>query len=191
MNYMDGEHDPGGKVRLARTDIATVPAVFSVCGRYRYRLERRWDTGAGLVLFVMMNPSTADDTTDDPTVAKCQKYARRWGFNGLLVGNVCAFRATHPKMLLEAQDPVGLANHRALLDMARESSRVVMAHGILPSKELRAHALSVALLLREQGHKLHVLALSARGIPVHPLYQPEARSPALWDPRTGEVLPIG
>ncbi|CAB4137806.1 Protein of unknown function DUF1643 [uncultured Caudovirales phage] len=182
MNYMDGEHDPGGKVRRARTDIATVPAVFSVCGRYRYRLERQWDTGAGRVLFVMMNPSTADDTTDDPTVAKCQKYARRWGFAGLLVGNVCAFRATHPKMLLEAQDPVGLANHRALLDMARESSRVVMAHGILPSQPLRAQATHVALSLRERGFPLYVLKLTAAGIPAHPLYLPDALQPTLWNP---------
>ena len=82
-------------------------AVISECRLYRYRLDRVWDTGEAQVLFVMLNPSTADATVDDRTICRCMEFARAWGYGGLVVGNLFAYRATNPQQLKNVDDPVG------------------------------------------------------------------------------------
>ena len=107
------QHDPGGKVRLALSADVKSWADFGGDNKeYRYTLKRVWDASLGSVLFVMMNPSTADPYVDDPTVAKCQRYARAWGYGTLLVGNTFAYRATNQKDLLRVADPVGPRERR-------------------------------------------------------------------------------
>jgi hypothetical protein len=163
-------HDPGGKVRLALADDVQSWAEFGgKNNEYRYALKRVWNDALGSVLFVMMNPSTADPYVDDPTVAKCQRYARSWGFGTLWVGNTFAYRATNQKQLMLVADPVGPRNDEWLLKMAEQAGMIVLAYG-KPHKQLCQRGKDVATLLRGAGHKLHALKLCKDGTPSHPLY---------------------
>ncbi len=146
---------------------------------YRYALRRVWDDSLGSVLFVMMNPSTADPFVDDPTVAKCQRYARAWGYGTLWVGNTFAYRATNQKQLLQVADPVGPGNDKWLLKMAAQAGIIVLAYG-KPHNNLRQRGRDVAGLLRRAGHPLHVLKLCNDGTPSHPLYLKGNLKPALF-----------
>ena len=95
------EHDPGGKVRLALSADVKSWAEFGGDNKeYRYTLKRVWNASLGSVLFVMMNPSTADPYVDDPTGAKCQRDARAWGYGTMWVGNTFAYRATNQNELM-------------------------------------------------------------------------------------------
>ena len=85
-------------------------ANFSRCRRYRYALWRRWAPGDDYGLLVGLNPSTADHRRDDPTIRRCIGFARDWGYSGLCVANLFAFRATYPRDLFAADDPVGPRN---------------------------------------------------------------------------------
>ncbi len=163
-------HDPGGKVRLTLThDVVSWAEFGGENNEYRYALRRVWDASLGSVLFVMMNPSTADPFVDDPTVAKCQRYARAWGYGTLWVGNTFAYRATNQKHLMQVADPVGPQNDEWLLKMAAQAGIIVLAYG-KPHKNLCQRGRDVAALLRGAGHELHVLKLCNDGTPSHPLY---------------------
>lgn len=175
-------HDPGGKVRIAIPASWESEAVFSPCERYRYELSRIWRPGPNprLVLFVMMNPSTADVKVNDPTIAKCCRFAQAWGYDGLLIGNVCAYRATDKRNLpADLVDAMGGDNHVHLILMARRAKLIVMAHGKLPEK-LRCLAVTIELFLRMYDFKLHVLRFAKDGTPYHPLYLKEDLRPVEW-----------
>src|SRR5689334_11732215 len=119
-------HDPGGKVRIPLPSHVLGHALFGgAANEYRYRLTRTWGTSS-YVLFVMMNPSTANPSEDDPTVAKCRRLAVRWGYGGLHVGNTFAYRATDQNRLAQVPDPIGPDNDAHLLDLAKESALVVL-----------------------------------------------------------------
>lgn len=108
-------------------------AIISECGKYRYRLSRLVNT-AGIgenrrILFVMLNPSTADASLDDPTIRKCMGFAQRQ-FHGILeVVNLFAFRSTDPKELKKAHDPVGAQNKSHILRAAADSDMIICAWG--------------------------------------------------------------
>ena len=72
-------------------------AFISPCERYRHALGRHWDNDKGFVLFIMLNPSTADAQQDDPTIRRCMDFAKRWGFGGIEACNLFDWRATDPK----------------------------------------------------------------------------------------------
>lgn len=144
-------------------------AFISADEKYRYRLWRTWDFSKPKVMFVMLNPSTADADEDDPTIRRCIGFAQDWGYGGLLVGNLFAFRATNAwKIRLEA-DPVGPENDEHLLAMALEAGRIVCAwggHG--PYLHQDRH---VCELLKAQGYALYCLGINrVNGDPKHPLY---------------------
>lgn len=149
---------------------------------YRYSLARDWDRALPAVLFVMMNPSTADAFADDATIAKVTKFARRWGFGRLLIGNVHAYRCTDQARLVETPDPIGPDNDGHLLAMAAEASRIVMAYGTPKIVALRARGPAVARMLIAAGHKLHALRVSVAGVPWHPLCLPDDTEPHPWSP---------
>ena len=90
-------------------------AELSGCGRYRYKLWRIWDPDLPPILFVMLNPSTADANSDDRTIRRCVAFAKRDGFGGLLVGNLFAYRTPYPRVLRKAEEPVGDGNDVALV----------------------------------------------------------------------------
>ncbi|KAA2213909.1 DUF1643 domain-containing protein [Teichococcus oryzae] len=176
-------HDPGGKVRLAVSGEVVSRAVFSEDGRYRTFLERRWDGkpfgSPGFVAWIMMNPSTADERVDDPTVRRARDFTRRWGFGAMVVLNSFALRATRPAMLLEAEDPVGPGNDEAIREWSRQAERVIVAWG-LPPRPLRWRGAALAALLREAGVKPLALKVTASGEPGHPLYIAGDTLPVPW-----------
>lgn len=145
-----------------RYDDAT--AVLSECGRYRYRLERRWGRGSA-ALFVMLNPSTADANVDDRTIRRCIGYAHRWGYPALSVVNLYAYRATDPRELWKAPDPIGPENNRHLIEAAAEAGVVVAAWGVHAQSQRVDEVLTLPGLSRATA-----LALSRDGHPRHPLY---------------------
>ncbi|MBS0990012.1 MAG: DUF1643 domain-containing protein [Acetobacter okinawensis] len=144
---------------------------------YRYTLRRVWEEGRPMVMWLMMNPSVATEHGDDRTVAKCQRYARAWGYGGLFVGNTFAYRCTDQTRLLETPDPVGPGNDAALLDMARKADLVVAAYGSPHHKGLRARGPQVVQMLQSHGIAVCALRLSAGGRPCHPLYLPADLKP--------------
>jgi hypothetical protein len=177
------EHCPGGKVLLPLPPGVRGDAVLGGTNReYRYELSRTWDDALPTLLFVMMNPSTALPWFDDPTVAKCRRYAIVWGFGTLLVGNTFAYRATAQERLMEVADPVGPDNDAHLLSMADRAAMIVFAYGQPRNKTLRYRGIEVARLLSRQGTRpLHYLRLAKNGTPCHPLYLPGSLKPVLWN----------
>lgn len=174
-------HYPGGKVRQKLPSHVVTTALFGgAANEFRYRLSRRWADGKD-VLFIMMNPSTADLEVDDPTVAKCGRLARRWGYAGLTVGNTFAYRATVQSRLTEVPDPVGPDNDHHLLEMAREAAMTVFAYGTPKHPRLRSRGPEVVRMIRAIGGKPYVLKLSKQGIPYHPLYLSEGLVPFIWN----------
>lgn len=152
-------------------------ATYSPDGAYRYSLIRDWADGPRL-LFVMLNPSTATEAANDPTIERCQRRARAWGFGGVMIGNLFAFRATLPQDLKRAADPVGPGNDAALADMAGRAATILCAWGLHGRHKGRDRL--VAQALRGAGHVLHHLALSKDGVPKHPLYLPYSLTPQVW-----------
>jgi len=155
-------------------DDVAAGADFSPCRTWRYRLWRQWGDAAP-VMFLMLNPSTADETTNDPTVAKCQKWARAWGYGGLTVCNLFAFRATDPKDMKAASDPVGPENDAHILNQAVFSDLIVCAWGTDGDHLNRdKHVLA---MLEEHGFPLTCLKVTKHGHPHHPLYLPDSTQP--------------
>lgn len=143
-------------------------ATFSPCRTYRYSLTRRWGTRPH-VLFIGLNPSTADETQDDPTIRRCIGFAERWGYGGLVMANLFAFRATDPKAMLTAPDPVGPENDDWLRQLGDECERVLAAWGAHGRHMGRGAA--VMRLLGNEGRRLiYCLGTTRVGYPKHPLY---------------------
>jgi hypothetical protein len=143
-------------------------AEFSSCRTWRYLLWRCWDEELPLCNFILLNPSTADERENDPTVSRCIKFAVGWQFGGLVVSNLFAFRATKPVELKAAGDPVGPEND-FYIKLAAKHSRAVMCgwgnHGSFKSRS--AEVLSI---LRRLRIDIRCLKQNASGEPTHPLY---------------------
>lgn len=144
-------------------------AVISHCRRYRYRLGRRWGDGLPL-LYVMLNPSTADAEADDPTIRRCIGFAKAHGFGAIDVVNLFAFRATNPADLLRAVHPVGPDNNWYITLAAREAGAVCVAWGANARESERPS--EVLPLIRDQGHEPFCLSITKHGHPGHPLMLP-------------------
>ena len=154
-------------------------AAMSTCKRYRYSLWRDWKDG-DRCNFIMLNPSTADATLNDPTVERCQRRAHQWGYGGLVVSNLFALRSTDPKALLENEDPIGRGdNDLAILSAALASRLVVCAwgnHGSILDRSTKVRDMLVKARI-----PLYYLKLAKAGEPCHPLYLPYSLKPILWD----------
>jgi hypothetical protein len=145
---------------------------------YRYRLDRRWSGGEGVCGFIMLNPSTADERLDDPTIRRCIGFAKGWGYAGLIVGNLFALRATDPAVLLAARDPVGgAANARTLVDLIDEAALILCAWGQFAG--VGEHGGNAIALVRARGRLPHCLGLTKHGAPRHPLYLPASTQPVI------------
>lgn len=161
-------------------------AVLSECGRYRYALWRDVGEldGEGTVLFVMHNPSTANASEDDPTIRRCIRFARDWGFARLAVGNLYAWRATKPRDLLEADDPVGPENDEWLRRLVRGSELVVAAWGAQVNPATAAPTLRL-------HDRWRCLGVTAGGLPRHPLYVPAATRPQSYAAHPDMLAALG
>jgi len=160
----------------------TKSAVISNCQKYRYSLTRVWDDNKERVLFIMLNPSTADANTDDPTIRRCIGFAKDWGYGGIYVINLFALRATNPKELLNAPDVVGDENEKWFKRMSALAHLVVCAwgNGDIVDKLLKQlnHAWKP---LTHISKPLHYIQLSNDGIPKHPLYLPKNLTPKPYE----------
>ena len=158
-------------------------AVLSDCGKYRYRLERLAGkvTKHPAATFLMLNPSTADAETDDPTIRKCWKFTQRWMFQRMVVVNLFGLRATDPRNLPVHRDPVGPHNlkfvRQALHDARDAGSPVICAWGCSMPKPLRWHAQTVQSLIQSIGGDIRALRLNPQRQPWHPLYLPDRTDP--------------
>ena len=155
-------------------------AVISRCERYRYLLRRHGDVAhpeRGTALFVMLNPSKADATEDDPTIRRCRGFARDWGCSGLVVANLYALRATSPSDLWKADDPVGPENDAYLRSLAREYREAVFAWGANAPAERVAE---VKAIFEDAGARMWCLGVTKSGAPRHPLYIPKDRELVPW-----------
>lgn len=141
-------------------------AVFSKDKKHRYALWRVWDAENTLAMFIGLNPSTADEIENDPTVTRCIERSKQMGYGGLLMGNIFAFRATDPGMLLVARDPVGPETDGWLLHMARNAGVIIAAWDTHGKYLERSHA--VCRLLKK--YPLMCLKTTKHGHPQHPLY---------------------
>jgi len=153
-------------------------ARFSSCRRWRTLLWRRWDATRPVANFLMLNPSTADEVQLDPSCTRARVYAERWGFGGLIVTNLFAWRATDPDEMKSARAPVGRGNDAAILAAAREATLLVCAWGNHGAHLERSRR--VVSLLRSAGIDLHVLKMNGGGEPAHPLYLRGSLRPQVW-----------
>ncbi len=153
-------------------------AVYSSCETYRYLLERAWDPAARRITFVMLNPSTASELRNDPTIERCERRSRAMGFGAFRIVNLFAFRATAPADLRRASAPEGPANGM-VIDAAVQWSDMTLAawgtHG-----DFRGQGPRTAEHLRAAGGELYHLGLTKHGHPRHPLYVSYHVTPQRW-----------
>lgn len=153
----------------------TRQTLFSPCRTYRYTLWREWIGGEGYAMFVGLNPSTADETQDDPTIRRCIAFAKAWGYSGLCMTNLFAYRATQPEDMKAVADPVGPENDRHLQSLAAGAGVIVAARGTHGTHHGRDAA------VRRLLPALHCLKLTKDGHPGHPLYLPKTLRPMTWE----------
>lgn len=154
-------------------------ALFSPCRRYRYMLWRRWDGSKDACAFIGLNPSTADETQDDPTVRRCIRYAQDWGYGALWMLNIFAFRATDPKVMkVEGSNAIGPRNNEYLFHATRQADITIAAWGTHGTHLSRSE--DVCRLLSQGDMRLHVLSLTSGGHPGHPLYLRADLQPMPW-----------
>jgi hypothetical protein len=157
-------------------------ATFSPCRKYRTLLWRRWAPEKGTLLFVMLNPSTADEMKNDPTVERCQRRSVALGFGALEVVNLFALRATDPSHLYNHPAPVGsgegVDNNRIIQEASLRAGMVICGWG--QHGGLIGRGKFIASCMRQDGVKLHHLGLTKDGHPRHPLYVSYSKAPEVW-----------
>jgi hypothetical protein len=162
-------------------------AAFSIDRQYRFALRRRFGDGPTLN-FLMLNPSTADELTNDATVERCQRRAESGGFGELAVTNLFAYRSTDPwglrDLTTSGVDPIHPLNDTYIDAAAQRADVVVCAWGshAFIRKLLADRVTAVVSRLRAAGVKLHALKLNEDGMPAHPLYLSYELKPFLWEP---------
>ena len=153
-------------------------AIISDCGRYRFQLTRCWEAHKAVCCFIMLNPSTADDKIDDPTIVRCIEKAKRWGYGTILVVNLFAWRATDPGALAIADDPVGHGNDKAIWSTCQLADLVVVAWGT--GGKLMDRGQRITTRLDNGGTKMKCLGVTKCGHPKHPLYIPHEKQLIDW-----------
>lgn len=138
---------------------------------YRYALTRAWLGGSGYVAFVGLNPSTADESENDPTIRRCMRFAKDWGYAGLLMVNLFAYRATKPEDMMAATGPVGGRNDAWLTAVDSASAMVVAAWGA------KGGFMGRDKQVRALIPNMKCLRLTKDGHPGHPLYLPASCTP--------------
>lgn len=170
---------PDTVTRTHQKGDAASSAVYSPCEQFRYLLTREWQTGGRRAVFVMLNPSTATETQNDPTVERCERRARTLGFGAFRVCNIFAFRATDPRVMRAVADPVGPLNDAAIAASVDWADQVICAWGTHGAHMGRGA--QVEALLRNAGAALWHLGLTKDGHPKHPLYIGYDRQPEVWE----------
>ncbi len=136
-------------------------AILSEDNKYRYQLSRIWDEEKPMILFIMLNPSTADANIDDPTIRRVTNFAKSWGYGGLYVGNLYAFRSTDPNILQKVDNPIGTDNIQYIKSLIGLTEKVIYAWG---NNRKEPEWLSNLV------DNPYCIDISKKGIPKHPLY---------------------
>ncbi len=166
--------------------------IFSPDRKYRYTLWREWDRdllgiqpmyiwerGFEYVQFIGLNPSTADETKDDPTIRRCVGYAKAWGYGALVMTNLFAWRETSPTLMMKQPQPVGPENDFHLLSVAVKAGCVVIAWG--KDGDYLGRGGKVRRMLKDNGVRFDCLGRCQNGEPKHPLYLPKDLTPQRWE----------
>jgi hypothetical protein len=158
-------------------------AEFSRCEKYRFSLWRTWtDKGLDgrLCAFIGLNPSTATESLNDPTITRCIRFCKDWGYDGYVMLNLFGFRATDPKVMKAQFDPDGRENNKQILRWTGRAKIVVCAWGI-HGKHM-GHGQNRRNILDRHGVAIHHLGLTKAGLPKHPLYLKADTKPVPWPP---------
>lgn len=142
-------------------------AKLSACRNYRYVLSRSWDNSKEKVMFICLNPSSADEIEDDKTVRKCINYAKLWNYGGIYLTNLFAYRTTDVRNLFTVDNPLGIENDKYILDIANKVNTIIVAWG---NSGVYLNRSSEVLKLLE-NYKLYCLDINKTKEPAHPLYQ--------------------
>lgn len=154
------------KLLLAAQDIHA-DVLFSDCQHYRYALWRHWKPQQPFALFIGLNPSTTEGNDDNPTIRRCMDFAFRWGYGGLCLANLFAYRADTPQQLIKVAKPHGPDNDRWLQKLAKDAGIVVAAWGNHGAHLQRSQEVQRLL------PPMYCLKMNKSGEPAHPLYQPK------------------
>jgi len=157
-------------------------ADFSDCMKYRWSLKRdlrNINSGDKVINFIMLNPSTANEEFNDPTVARCENRAIDMGYSYMIVTNIFAFRATEPSDMRGNENPIGDLNDKAILESALEADYIICAWG--NHGEFLERGASVKKILDDLNKPLYYLKMNSSGEPSHPLYLKKDITPILWN----------
>jgi hypothetical protein len=187
MQQLSRKTSKASKLNVVGT--AESGAVFDASGSFRYELWRSWDQTKSEIVFIMLNPSTADDTVNDPTIKRCISFAQTWKYGSLRVVNLFAYRATDHRLLLKTRDPVGPDNDRFIETALRTDGSdlpgsplhgsplpgshktVVLAWGNRGALLERGDQV-IALAAKHAKRRLRCFGYTKEGQPCHPLYLP-------------------
>jgi len=165
-------------------------AILDITERYRYSLWRSWDQTAPKIGFVMLNPSRADASVNDPTIRRCLGFACFWGFGALEVVNLFAYRSARPQDLLQVNDPIGPDNEAYLASLSDRVDRIVLAWGNWGKLQGR-NQVALEILASET---LYCLGTTQTQQPRHPLYLHHSCVPTLFqrsDRSSAGAIPLG
>lgn len=161
---------------ISAPPVTTGTARFDPSGRYRYRLTRIWDRSRPAVVWIMLNPSTATASADDPTIRRVVGFSRAWGFGSAEVVNLFALRAIHPRRLANSHDRVGPLNDDAIATAVTSAHRVVAAWGNQGTMDNPATGVrrsdEVLELMGRRDEPWHCMGTTRHRQPRHPLYMP-------------------
>ncbi|WP_367991031.1 DUF1643 domain-containing protein [Spiribacter pallidus] len=153
-------------------------ARMSPCAAYRYDLWRRWELRGPVLLWILLNPSTADADRDDATTVRCIRFAARWGYGAIRVVNLFGMRATDPRHLYKVQHPTGRQNDETIREALQTADGLVCAWG--NNGRLNGRGLTVRDMLRRNRCEPHIFGLTRLGEPTHPLYVGYSAVTHLW-----------
>lgn len=146
-------------------------AIFSEDRKHRYVLIRKWDLNKPSLMIISLNPSTADEEINDPTIRRCIGFAKQWGFGKLFVTNLFSFRTTFPKDLFNCENPVRDKNDYWIEKLSREVDKVVLAYGNHGKFKNRHNEILKII------NNPHCIKKSKAGMPMHPLYLRYTKNP--------------
>lgn len=144
-------------------------AVFDNDKVYRYSLIRKWNDNGIKIVWIMLNPSTADENIDDPTIRRCIGFSKIWGAGEIEIVNLFAYRSTNPKQLYSYADSIGKENDLFILDSIKKANKIIIAWGSHGSLLKRSEYV-ILNLLKDYHKKIFFLKKLKDGEPGHPLY---------------------
>lgn len=152
--------------------------LFSECGTYRYSLSRKLgSTHKRVLTFVLLNPSTANEVKNDPTVARCQKYAETHGYSEMIVVNLFGLRSTDPKKLKTELAPIGIQNLMEVAKALKAANTIIVGWG---SNEMAKRWFNGIRETLFEGYDMYAFGTNLDGMPKHPLYVVTGTPLQLW-----------